>query len=316
LSITNWECGIICTPDSNFPHPWDIFRKTFQFDEAQQIVKMEHGLPWMGYAHFIEVIRSRIILLLNELTLDNINKTAESIAKIGNLVHTKTVEAFIFVANVIYNYATDNSKMSEDRKKLTACAILCNKLDEFIQQNVSGESLFVNHDGQDILRPRLVKRTIRRVSSRTFQDQFLDQKVDDTVNTEGDVNKEALHMQIMRFTGELFKQKTLTGSDMYDLNIALLMIRQGMSFLLLGQEGSSRDRGIESVCVLLEGIGNSVEDKLIDQVYQGLEKTLESNNIQLEVRGRIEFVCGRWREHLSKTKDSDAYRINEPGWRT
>ena len=72
-----------------------------------------------------------------------------------------------------------------------------------------------------------------------------------------------------------------------------------MSFLLLGQDASSRDRGIESVCVLLEGIGNSIEDKLIDQVYQWLEKMLENNNIQLEVRGRIESVCGLWRARLS-----------------
>lgn len=215
MSIANWECGIICTPDSTFPHPWDIFRRTFQFDEAQQIVKMGHGLPWLGYAHFIEVIGSRIILLLSELTLDNINKIAESIAKIGNLVHTKKVEAFIFVANVIYNYATDNSKTSDDSKNITACAILCNRLDEFTHQNVSGESLYVNHDGQGLLRPQLLKRALRQVSSRTFRKQVLDQKVDNTVNTEGDVNKKELRLQIMRFTGELFKQKTLMGSDMY-----------------------------------------------------------------------------------------------------
>lgn len=276
---------------------------------------MEHGAPWLGHAHFIEVIESRIVFLLSELTLENIDKTTDSIAKVGNLVNTKTLEAFQVVANVIYNYATGNLKMDKDSENITACATLCNRLDQFIQQNVSGESLYVDDDGYPRLRLQLLKQVIRQASCQTFQKEVLDQKVDETVNIESsslveDPNKKELRLQIMRFTGELFKLQILTGSDMYSRNIAVLMARKRMSFLLLDQHGSSRDRGIESVCVLLEGIGSSIEDKLIDQVYTRLEKLLENNHIQLEIRGRMETVCGFWRQRLSITtrprKASDA----------
>jgi hypothetical protein len=71
-----------------------------------------------------------------------------------------------------------------------------------------------------------------------------------------------------------------------------------MSFLLLDQEGTARDKGIERVCLVLEGIGSSSEDKLIDLVYQRLAKMLQNENIQPEIRTRMENACGFRRQHL------------------
>ena len=75
-----------------------------------------------------------------------------------------------------------------------------------------------------------------------------------------------------------------------------------MSLLLLDQEGTACDKGIESVCLLLERIGSPVDDKFIATVYQRLEKMLEKDNIQVDVRARMETVCEFWREHLSNNR--------------
>jgi hypothetical protein len=210
--------GIVCTPDSTFPHPWDIFRKTFQFDEAQQIIKMEHGLPWLGFRHFMEVSKSRIIVLLSELTPENVDKTAEIIAKIGNLVTTKTIGPFMFIANVIHKFAIRISSIDEDNEAPIACATLYKQLDQFIKQNVCGENLYVEDEGRSWPRLQLVRRCVCQISSRTFQTAVLDQKVDQTENREPnaleDANRKELHLKMIQFNGELFKQNILTGSDM------------------------------------------------------------------------------------------------------
>jgi hypothetical protein len=217
LTILNWELGIVCIPDSTFPHPWDILRKTFQFDEAQQIVKMEHGLPWLGFSHFVGVIKSRIRLVLSELTPDNVDKTAESIAKMVNLVSTKTCDAFMFVAEVIYDFATRTSNIDDSGKTLTAYATLFIQLDQFVEQNISGENLYVQDEGRSWPRLQRLRRCVCLISSSTLQ-TVLDQRVDQTENLElnlpQDAKKKELHLKVIQFNGELFKQKILTGSDM------------------------------------------------------------------------------------------------------
>jgi hypothetical protein len=127
-------------------------------------------MPWLGYDHFVEDIGSRIILSLSELSPENVDETTESIARIGNLVNTRTVEAFMIVANVIYQFATGISTVDES-KNMTSFAALCNNLDRYIQQNAAGESLYyMDHDGQRLPRLGVLSKAMRRVSDNVLED--------------------------------------------------------------------------------------------------------------------------------------------------